>query len=421
MEVRPLARTLLHALIALPLALLGWAAVVCGLVAGGALSVTPAGPWIIALTARGALALGGLQRFLSSTLLDTRIDPPPRRAEPGAFGWRRAVLGDRAAWRAVGCALAAPLTAVLPSAVAAAGCAYGALLTLHPLLRRWNYRTVREAGGSTRRVSLEIGGVQFDSWPMWLVVVPAGITLLAVTPWLVRRALVPHRWLLRSLLGPDAAGQRIRTLEETRAQAVDDAAATLRRIERDLHDGTQARLVGLGMHLTLIAELVAADADRDRVLAVVETARSNAKQAVADLRVLVKGIHPPVLDQGLDTALATLAADSVLPVTVTTDIAERPAPALESIAYFCAAELLTNAVKHSAASEVRVAVRAADGVLRLSVRDDGQGGATVGAGSGLTGLRGRARTVDGTLTCESPAGGPTVVTVVLPYRRAPQR
>ena len=192
------------------------------------------------------------------------------------------------------------------------------------------------------------------------------------------------------------------------------AAATLRRIERDLHDGTQARLVGLAMHLTLIHELVTADADRGRVLAAVDTARSNATQAIADLRHLVKGIHPPVLDEGLPAALATLAADSPLSVDVSTDIRARPTPAVESIAYFCAAELLANATKHSGADTATVTVTAHDGPLRLRVADDGRGGAVIGAGSGLTGLLARVRTVDGTLTCDSPPGGPTVVTVELP-------
>ncbi|MEV6791152.1 sensor domain-containing protein [Streptomyces sp. NPDC051320] len=407
---------LLYAVLALPIALVGMVLVLYGLLIGGALSVTALGPWLIALTVRGAVGIGALQRRLAAALLGIRVDPPARRAEPGAFGWRRAVLGDRAAWRAVGWVFAAPLTAIPPLAAVVCGYVYGVLFALHPLFKRWNYRTVHHPDGSAHHVSLEIANVQLDSWPRWLIVVAAGALLLFLAPWLVRCSLVPHRLLLRTLLGPDAAGQRIRTLEETRAQAVDGAAATLRRIERDLHDGTQARLVGLGMHLTLIAELVAADADRDQVLATVETARSNAKQAVADLRVLVKGIHPPVLDQGLDTALATLAADSPLPVTVTADIAERPSPALESIAYFCTTELLANAAKHSAASQAHVTVHAGHGVLRLSVRDDGRGGAVVGAGSGLTGLLARVRTVDGTLTCESPAGGPTLVTVTLPFR-----
>ncbi|WP_329116940.1 sensor histidine kinase [Streptomyces sp. NBC_01465] len=410
-------RALLYAALALPLALTGLVLVLCGLLAGGALSVTPLGPWLLALTVRGALALGDLQRALLRALLDVRIDAPPHPGGgTGAFGWRRAVLGDRAGWRAVGCALAAPLTAVPPLAAVVVGYAYGVMFVLHPLLKRWNYITVREPDGSTRHVSLEIGGVELDSWPRWLAVVAAGVLLLWLAPRLVRWSLVPHRLLLAGLLGPDAAARRIHTLEETRAQAVDDAAATLRRIERDLHDGTQARLVGLGMHLAMIGELIAADADRERLLEVVATARSNAQQAVADLRHLVKGIHPPVLDQGLDTALATLAADIALPVAVTVDLPQRPSPALESIAYFCTAELLANAAKHSGAAGAEVRVRPYENGLRLSVSDDGRGGAVVGGGSGLTGLLARVRTVDGTLTCDSPAGGPTVVSVELPYR-----
>jgi signal transduction histidine kinase len=241
-----------------------------------------------------------------------------------------------------------------------------------------------------------------------------GLLLLAVAPRLLRHAFTPHRALLTALLGPSAADRRIRTLEETRAQAVDDAVATLRRIERDLHDGTQARLVGLAMHLTMIRELLTTGADPARVLGVVDTAQGNATQAIADLRALVKGIHPPVLDEGLPAALTSLAADSALPVTLTTEIAVRPGPAVESIAYFCAAELLANAAKHSGAGAVTVDVTAHDGRLRLLVTDDGRGGAVIGAGSGLTGLLARVRTVDGTLTCESPAGGPTVVCVELP-------
>ncbi|WP_405808377.1 sensor domain-containing protein [Streptomyces sp. NBC_00210] len=410
-----LLRTAGYAVLALPLALVTMPLVLAGLLVGGVLSVTAAGPWLIALTVRGALAVGGLQRALARALLGLGIEPPVRREEPGAFGWRRAVLGDRAGWRAVGCALAAPLTALLPFAAVVVAYVYGVLFVLHPLLKRWNYTTVREPDGSVRHVTLEFWGVQMDSWPRWLVVVAAGVLLLCIAPWLLRHALVPHRLLLAALLGQDPAERRIRTLEETRALAVEDAAATLRRIERDLHDGTQVRLVGLGIHLTMIGELIAADADRERVLAVVETARTNATQAVADLRHLVRGIHPPVLDQGLDTALETLTADVPLPVSLTADMRERPSPALESIAYFCAAELLANVVKHAHAIRAAVDVSGANGELRLSVRDNGRGGAAIGAGSGLTGLLARIRTVDGVLTCDSPAGGPTVVSVLLPY------
>ncbi|WP_327356165.1 sensor histidine kinase [Streptomyces sp. NBC_01304] len=407
---------LLYTALALPLALVSCVLVLLGLLLGGALTITALGPWLIAGTVRGALALGEVQRGLARGLLGLDIEAPRRGGEEaGAFGWRRAVLRDRVAWRAVGCALAVPLTAALALGVAVCTYVYGLMFVLHPFLKNWNYYTVRAADGSTRRVSLEIANVQLDSWPRWLLVVAAGVVLLAVAPWLLHRALVPHRMVLRALLGPDRTESRIRTLEETRAHAVDDAAATLRRIERDLHDGTQARLVGLGMQLTIIRELLTADADRAQVLAVVDTAQGSAKAGVAELRDLVRGIHPPVLDQGLDTALATLAADSALPVTLTADLQGRASPAIESIAYFCAAELLTNVIKHSGARAAQVDVTAADGQLRLVVRDDGRGGAAVGGGSGLRGLLDRVRTVDGTLECASPAGGPTVVTVVLPY------
>ncbi|MEU9186208.1 sensor domain-containing protein [Streptomyces sp. NPDC048484] len=406
--------TLLYAVIALPLALVGCLLTLAGLLVGGALSVTTLGLWVLALTVRGTLALGALQRALARRLLHLEIEEPPTPAASGVLGRRRALLLGRAGWRAVGCALGVPVTAALAYTTAVGAYGYGTQSALHPLLKRWNYHTVRD-GDSVRHVSLEVLGVQLDSWPRWLLPVAVGLLLLSAAPWLMRHALIPHRLLLAATLGPSAADRRIRTLEETRAQAVDDAAATLRRIERDLHDGTQARLVGLAMHLTMIRELVGADADRERLLTVVETAQGNAKQAIVDLRHLVKGIHPPVLDQGLDTALATLAADVALPVEVVADIGSRPAPAVESIAYFCAAELLANAAKHSGAPGATVEVTARAGLLVLRVRDDGRGGAAIGAGSGLTGLLTRVRTVDGTLTCDSPPGGPTVVTVELPY------
>ncbi|RCH69882.1 sensor histidine kinase [Streptomyces sp. SDr-06] len=415
-RLRPVARAALYSLIALPLALTGLVLVVGVLLIGAVLSWTTLGLWLIAAAVRGALLLGDLQRALAHRLLGIEIDPPVRTETSGVFDWRRSVLGGRPGWRAVGCALAAPLTALLALGSVYIGYVHGVLLTLYPLLKRWNYFTIREPDGSVRHVGMVVGGVELDSWPRWLLPFTVGLLLLYAAPWLVRHALVPHRLLLTALLGPDRTDQRIRTLEETRAQAVDDAAATLRRIERDLHDGTQARLVGLGMHLTMIRELVAGGAEQDRILKVVETAQGNAKKAVADLRHLVKGIHPPVLDQGLEAALATLAADSALPVRVSCGIEGRPSPAVESIAYFCTAELLANAAKHSGASEVTVTVYGAAKMLLLTVQDNGRGGAVVGAGSGLAGLRARVRTVDGSLTCDSPPGGPTVMSVLMPFR-----
>ncbi|MEU8348753.1 sensor domain-containing protein [Streptomyces sp. NPDC048845] len=352
---------LLFAVLSAPLALAGAVLLLGGLLVGAALSVTPLGPWLLALVLRGAVGLGALHRGLLKGLLGVRVEPPVVRRRRGAFGWRRAALGDPAGWRATGCLLLAPLTALLGLVTATLAYAYGLLFLLYPVLRTVNNTTVAGPDGRPRHVGFSFAGVEFDVWPLQIVLVAAGIQLLLSTPWLMRQALLPHRTLLGALLGPSAEQRRIRTLEQTRSQAVEDAVATLRRIERDLHDGTQARLVGLGMHLTMIRELLSAGAERERVLAVVDTARDNARQAVADLRDLVRGIHPPVLDQGLDTALETLAAGCALPVTVHAKLGGRRAsPAIESIAYFCAAELLANAVKHSGASAVTVDVRRTD-------------------------------------------------------------
>jgi signal transduction histidine kinase len=210
-----------------------------------------------------------------------------------------------------------------------------------------------------------------------------------------------------------AAAERARQLEERRARAVDESAARLRRIERDLHDGAQVRLAALAMTLGEIKENLAQAGD-DRTLALASAAHQNAKDTLTELRDLARGIHPPVLDRGLGPALGILAATSALPVTVTADLAMRPSPAIEAMAYFCAAELLANAAKHSGASQVAVGLREQDHGLLMSVTDDGPGGARLVPGGGLAGLLERVQTVDGRLEVHSPPGGPTTITVELP-------
>jgi signal transduction histidine kinase len=210
--------------------------------------------------------------------------------------------------------------------------------------------------------------------------------------------------------------ERVSELERTRTLAVEDAAAALRRVERDLHDGAQMRLAALAMNLGMAREKLD-DADDATVRELIDAAHRNAVDTLADLRDLARGIHPPALDNGLASALATLAASSAIPAAVTTDIAERPAPAIETIAYFCAAELIANATKHSYANQISIKIfteRA--GFLRLEVGDDGVGGADASRGSGLSGLVQRVSTVDGRVDVISPPGGPTTVTVVLPLR-----
>ena len=214
--------------------------------------------------------------------------------------------------------------------------------------------------------------------------------------------------------------QRVRELEQSRARVVDDSAARLRRIERDLHDGAQAQMVAVAMKLGLATEKLGGmidgtgQTDLERVLELVDAAHRGAKEAITELRDLARGIHPPVLDQGLGTALTTLAARSDVPVELAIDLPERPSAAIETIAYFCAAELLTNVAKHSGARHATLEAAHAPGLLRLRVSDDGSGGARVEDRGGLAGLAERVRTVDGRLQVSSPPGGPTVVTVELP-------
>jgi signal transduction histidine kinase len=218
---------------------------------------------------------------------------------------------------------------------------------------------------------------------------------------------------MRRMLGPGRLAQRVADLERTRTTAVEDSAATLRRLERDLHDGAQVRLATLAMSLGMAREKLAADADPE-VRELLDSAHQGAKDALADLRSLARGIHPPALDNGLADALATLAANSPTPVDLTVAVPERPAPAIESMAYFCAAELLANAAKHSGASRISIGLAGQRHALVLMVSDDGVGGADPARGSGLSGLAQRAATVDGAVQIDSPAGGPTRVTVTLP-------
>ena len=303
---------------------------------------------------------------------------------------------------------------------------------------------------SIRQSGMQIGEFYFDTWPSGASPCPlAGIALLFVLPWVAHAVATADRLLVRGLLGPTRTADRVDDLEVTRAQAVDQSAATLRRIERDLHDGTQARLVALAMHLdmarerlanlpsvpepgsgdapgddaatevidpTLVAEppTLPDPAELERARELLERAHRDAIDAIAELREVTRSIHPPALDRGLGDALATLAARSGVPTELEVRIVSRPSPAIETIAYYCAAELLTNVAKHAGATRAAVAVTAETGVLRVQVSDDGRGGAHLAEGGGLAGLAERVGTVDGHLMLSSPAGGPTVAAVELP-------
>jgi signal transduction histidine kinase len=240
------------------------------------------------------------------------------------------------------------------------------------------------------------------------------VTLLSA--WVIGDSAAYRRAYYVSLEDRLAAAERASDLERKRAQAVDASAARLRRIERDLHDGAQVRLAALAMALGEIKENLAQDGGDAETLKLVGSAHQNAKDTVAELRDLARGIHPPVLDRGLGPALSMLAETSVIPVALTVDVVDRPSPAIEAIAYFCTAELLANVAKHGAcgAKNIAVRVRERGAGLLLTVTDDGPGGARTVPGGGLAGLLERVQTVDGRLDIDSPPGGPTTITIELP-------
>jgi signal transduction histidine kinase len=246
-----------------------------------------------------------------------------------------------------------------------------------------------------------------------LLLAGAALGATVLTAWVLGDSVAYRRAYYDGLEDRLMVAERARELQEQRARAVDEAAARLRRIERDLHDGAQVRLAALAMSLGEIKENMEQAPGDDRVLGLVSAAHQNAKDTLAELRDLARGIHPPVLDRGLGPALAILAATSAIPARLSAAITERPSPAIEAMAYFCVAELLANAAKHSGASQLTIGLREDTGLV-VTVADDGDGGARLVPGGGLAGLLERVRTVDGRLGLDSPPGGPTLVTVELP-------
>jgi signal transduction histidine kinase len=324
------------------------------------------------------------------------------------LGWYRGAIRDTQAWKIRGYFLMKPVIASFHLVVAAGFWLAGLFYLTYPAWQEW-----AGAGpglGSGHPVPLAAS----------FLFVPLGVALLLASPWLTRAVCELDLLLIRGFLGPSsdpaALAERVKSLEAARAHVVDDSAARLRSIERDLHDGAQAQLVALAMKLGLAKEKLedTAPADLSRVAQLVDDAHRNAIEAIAELRTLAKGIHPSVLDNGLPDALTTLAARSAVPVELVVDIQERPSAAIETIAYFSAAELLANVAKHSGARHTTLEAVHVPGLLRIRVTDDGHGGASAVPGGGLRGLAERIRTVDGSIKIDSPSGGPTVATVELP-------
>lgn len=338
-----------------------------------------------------------------------KASPEPDQAgpaRPGLLGWLRDSFGNRTDWRAVGY-----FVVKVPLSFFGAWFALGSWLLagfglLSPLLGHGGWNTF------TGHIRLFLAGVVF----------------LFIAPWTTRLVVYADRRLMHALLGPDPAAARVRNLERSRSKTLDAATETLRRIERDLHDGTQAQLVAMAMRLgqakkkldTIHAEPGEAPI-LESIRSLVDDAHRGTKEAITDLRDLARGIHPPALDTGLENALTTLAARSPIPTGVTVSISSRPGPVIEAICYFCAAELLANVAQHAHASRASLSCEQHGPWLRIVVRDNGQGGATAKPrgswSSGLAGLVDRVGAVDGHLDIASPPGGPTTVTVNLPAHR----
>lgn len=259
-------------------------------------------------------------------------------------------------------------------------------------------------------------GDQIDTLPEALVVALIGLPLLIALPYILVGVGRGHAWLARHLLGTDREAElteRVSQLTVSRSRAMDSSLDDLRRIERDLHDGAQQRLVKLSMDLGMAKEKMESDPEAARVL--VAEAHEEAKRAMAEIRNLARGIHPAVLsDRGLDAAVSSLASRSPVPVTVEIDLDERLPDTVESSAYFIVAEALTNVARHSNASQAGVTMRRDADRLLIDIVDDGKGGADASQGTGLAGMADRAAALDGTLTIDSPAGGPTRIHVELP-------
>jgi signal transduction histidine kinase len=342
--------------------------------------------------------VANLSRDLSCRWQGVEIPRPYRPAptyQPGVIGWVercRWILTDPATWRDLAWHLLSPIIGGTMALFAGIVFLYGVWGIVISAL--WNTLT-RLTG--------------FDDWYTFVHVhhgadahlrwAPAGMGVLFM---------VLGFFVAPALLRGQARWNRV-LLKPTRAAEL----RQLRRIERDLHDGAQARLVAMGMNLSAAASLVDKHPEEAREL--LTEARDASVKALTELRGLVRGIHPPVLaDRGLADAVRALALDSALTVEVTADLPGRAQAPVESAAYFAASELLTNVAKHAHAGRAWIDLSYTQGVLRMTVTDDGDGGADVNAGTGLRGVERRIGTFDGMMTVTSPLGGPTVITLEIP-------
>ncbi len=382
--------------------------VVTGLSLGFSLLVLAlAGLPLLGLTLRLADWFAVAERARIGLMLGARIPAWPTGSRVG-YRWyvvpRWRTLTQRATWGEIGYALLRlPVSAV---ALTLSVSAWSVALVLLPLPL---YNKYLPAGGAA------FGDTVLKGTPAMTASVVIGVIVLLIAPQVTRGLGTGDARMSRWLLGPPSdLAARVTELEISRERVVDAAEAERRRMERDLHDGAQQRLVALAMELGRAQAKFADDPDAARVL--VDQAHAQAKEALTELRNLVRGVHPPVLtERGLDAALSGLAALCPVPVDVHVDVPVRPKSSVEAVAYFVVAETLTNVAKHSRASHAKVVVEGHGypGTLTVMVSDDGIGGANPG-GPGLSGLADRVSGVDGRLTVESPSGGPTIIAAELP-------
>ncbi|HWG27192.1 sensor histidine kinase [Actinospica sp.] len=412
----------LYGLVGLPIAVLGFSLSVTFIAFGVGTFITFLGIFVLAFAVVLGRWLGALDRGLINGLLGGRIQAPRRfkAGRRGLFGWALSRLGDPVGWRGIAYQMVRFPLAVATFVVTVVFWALTLGGTTYWIWYRFLPAEPGHDGRMHRAASLwdtSTSSYFLDTWPRVLVTALIGVLLLWLTPWIVHGSTSVDRLLGRALLSPTSASQRVRELEQTRSDAVASSNEQLRRIERDLHDGTQARLVALAMNLGQAKEDLGSDdpAAAERVRTLIEGAHQQTKETLTELRDLARGIHPPILDNGLESALISLGARSPIRVNLGIDLPGRSSTTTETITYFAIAEVLTNAVKHSGASAISVRVRKHGEQIIFSVADNGRGGAVLGGGTGLDGVQRRLATVDGTLDVDSPLGGPTTITGVLPF------
>jgi signal transduction histidine kinase len=377
--------------------------------------------WLAAILVTALVMLvliPALTRVQSHRLRSAGADVPrqPRRPDWLSPGGVVAALRAPSTWRQVAYhLLAGPVIAcagIVAVGVWIGGAVYATVYLYGKALRPDSF--IRHATYSQGPVDLAhpLGA------PLGIFLTVAGIAGLLAAPWLTAGVASLDARVGRALLGPSRAEElehRVEQLTQTRAGVVDAADAERRRLERDLHDGTQQRLVSLAMNLGMAR---AQEGNAEQANQAIAEAHEEAKAALAELRDLIRGLHPAVLeDRGLDAALSGIVARTPIPCRLTVDLPRRPAPVIEAVAYFVVSEGLSNIVKHAQATEAAVFVQRSGDRLHVIVTDDGVGGADPVRGTGLAGLARRAASVDGTFEIDSPPGGPTLLTVDLPCNR----